>query len=95
MVNDSSHVTVLLQPQKGREVLTNPFYRFERTSQSEASKLSRPERSRKVWLIFKMASTFGDLEEIYAPSAADLLAFSFLLLWIVLALFQLISIATA
>ncbi|CAH3133276.1 ceramide glucosyltransferase-like [Pocillopora verrucosa] len=42
-----------------------------------------------------MASTFGDLEEIYAPSAADLLAFSFLLLWIVLALFQLISIATA
>lgn len=37
---------------------------------------------------------WGPREDLRA-SAGDLLAFSFLLLWILLALFQLISIATA
>jgi len=41
-----------------------------------------------------MASPFANVDDVYAPSAIDLLAMFFILLWIVLALFQLISIVT-
>ncbi|CAH3173135.1 unnamed protein product [Porites evermanni] len=41
-----------------------------------------------------MASPFANVDEFYAPNVLDLLAMFFILLWIVLALFQLISIAT-
>lgn len=41
-----------------------------------------------------MASPFANFEEFYAPNATDVLAFVFIFLWLVLVLFQLISVAT-
>lgn len=90
----ASHVTWTRQATsrawKGREILSNQCDQSDRTSQSQDSALGLA-----VFLqSSNMASPFANVDEFYAPNVLDLLAMFFILLWIVLALFQLISIAT-
>lgn len=74
---------------KGGNFLSNQINQSQITNQSENSTQGHLERLTTS----NMASPFASVDEFYAPSAIDLLAMLFILLWMVLVLFQLISIA--
>ena len=75
-----------------REGLSNQFSQSKETIQSEQS-----ARGLVGWMhptISNMASQFASVDDLYAPSAIDFLAMIFILLWILLAVFHLVSIVT-